>query len=194
MALGITNRIEVVEAGGFNKAASRLRLDPIVEMLGLGLRAGAQKRVFPLATRPWRPSSNAFFSSFTGTSIRGRIPVGQPHMISSSVRHKSIFQHRWFHPEPKPGEPPRESFRVFWTVSAFLLGFSGVYLYYIDPWVTEKWKASPIAGFTKPKGEPVFDKDNFFPYVIKQTKDYNHDTRLCVLSLYLDISQLTHSG
>ena len=162
-------------------------------MLGFALRAGAQKRVSPLATRSWTPNSNAFFSSFARTPIRSRLPLGQPRVALSSVRHKSIFHHKWFHPEPKPGEPPRESFRVFWTVSALLIGFSGVYLYYIDPWVTEKWSTSPIAGFTKPKGEPVFDKDNFFPYVIKHIKDYNHNTRLCVLSIYLASPQLTHS-
>jgi len=150
--------------------------------------------VFPLANRPWTPHSTAFFSSFAGTSIRRGLPPGPPRVTSSSVRHKSIFQHRWFHPEPNPGEPPRESFRVFWTVSALLLGFSGVYVYYIDPWVTEKWRASPIAGFTKPKGEPVFDKDNFFPYVIKHTKDYNHNTKLCVRSLYLACLRLMYSG
>lgn len=162
-------------------------------MLGVGLRAGAQKRVFTLASRSCSPNSNAFFSSFAGTSIGSRLPLGQHRVALSSVRHKSIFQHRWFHPEPKPGEPPRESFRVFWTVSALLLGFSGAYLYYIDPWITDKWRASPIAGFTKPKGDPVFDKDNFFPYVIKHTKDYNHNTRLCAPLLYLAGSQLTHS-
>ena len=163
-------------------------------MLGLGLRVGAQKRVFTLPSRSWTPHSTAFFSSFAGTPIRPGLPLGRPRVTSSSVRHKSIFQHRWFHPEPKPGEPPRESFRVFWTVSALLLGFSGVYLYYIDPWVTEKWRASPIAGFTKAKGEPVFDKDNFFPYVLKHVKDYNHNTRLCVGCLYPVSSQLMHSG
>src|SRR5258706_2326701 len=165
----------------------------IVEMLGLALRAGAQKRVSPLAIRSWTPNSNAFFSSFARTPIRPRLPRAQPRAVLSWARHKSIFQHKWFHPEPKPGEPPRESFRVFWTVSALLIGFSGVYLYYIDPLITEKWRSSPIAGFTKPKGEPVFDKDEFFPYVIKHTKDYNHNTRLCVLSLYLASPQLTHS-
>ena len=82
-------------------------------------------------------------------------PLGQPRAALSLARHKSIFQHKWFHPESKPGEPPRESFRVFWTVSALLIGFSGVYLYYIDPLITEKWRSSPIAGFTKPKGEPA---------------------------------------
>lgn len=162
-------------------------------MLGLALRAGAQKRVSSLATRPWTPNSNAFFSSFTRTPIRSRLSLGQPRVALSSVRHKSIFHHKWFHPEPKPGEPPRESYRVFWTVSALLIGFSGVYLYYIDPLVTEKWRSSPIAGFTKPKGEPVFDKEAFFPYVIKHTKDYNHNTRLCVLSVYLESPKLTHS-
>jgi cytochrome-b5 reductase len=53
-----------------------------------------------------------------------------------------------------------------------------VYLYYIDPLLNEKGKASPIAGFTKQKGEPVFDTDKFFPYVVKHIKDYNHNTRL----------------
>jgi len=162
-------------------------------MLGLALRAGAQKSVSPLASRSWAPSSNTFFSSFARTPIHSRLPLGQPRVGLSLVRHKSIFQHRWFHPEPKPGEPPRESFRVFWTVSGLLLGFSGVYLYCIDPWITEKWRTSPIAGFTKPKGEPVFDKDSFFPYVIKHTKDYNDNTRLCVPFLYLASPQLTHS-
>jgi len=165
--------------------------------LGLALRAGAQKRVCPLAIRSWTrtPNSIAFFSSFAPTPIRSRLPLRQPRpaLSLSSVRHKSIFQHKWFHPQPKPGEPSRESFRVFWTVSALLIGFSGVYLYYIDPLITEKWRSSPIAGFTKPKGEPVFDKDEFFPYVIKHTKDYNHNTRLCVLSLYLASPQLMHS-
>ena len=145
-------------------------------MLGLGLRVGAQKRVFPLASRSLTPHSTAFFSSFAGTPIRPGLPLGRPRVTSSSVRHKSIFQHRWFHPEPKPCEPPRESFRASWTVSALLLGFSGVYLHYIDPWVTEKWRASPIAGFMKPKGEPVFDKDTFFPYVLKHIKYYNGNT------------------
>jgi hypothetical protein len=167
----------------FDKTASRLRSHRIVEMLGLGIRAGVQKRGSLLASCTRAPNSVALFSSFVRTPIRSRLPLGQPRVTLSSIRHKSIFQHPWFHPEPKPGEPPRESFRVFWTVSALLLGFSGVYVYYIDPWITEKWRASPIAGFTKPRGEPVFDKDNFFPYVIKHVRDYNHNTRLLVLSL-----------
>jgi hypothetical protein len=166
----------------------------IVEMLGLGLRAAAQKRVFPLAGCAWAPNSTASFSSLARTPIiRSQLFLGQSRVTLSPARHKSIFQHRWFHPEPKPGEPPRESFRVFWTVSAILLGFSGVYLYYIDPLLNEKGKASPIAGFTKQKGEPVFDTDKFFPYVVKHIKDYNHNTRLCVLSQYFSSSQLTHS-
>jgi len=63
-------------------------------------------------------------------------------------------------------------------------------VYCIDPWITQKWRASPIAGFTKPKGEPVFDKDNFFPYVIKDISDYNHNTRL--LTFYTPNGEAPH--
>lgn len=94
-------------------------------------------------------------------------------------RHKSIFEHRWFHPEPEPGKPKKESLRVFWTVSLLLGGFSVAYLKWIDPWLAENVfsKKGPAVGAD---AEPVFDKDNFLPFVIKEIKPYNANTKLYV--------------
>jgi len=92
------------------------------------------------------------------------------------MRHKSIFEHRWFFPESKPGEPPRESYRVFWTVSFLLASFSAAYLKWGQPYLNDRFASSSAAAAVS--NEPVFDKDNFLPFVIKKIEPYNANTKL----------------
>jgi hypothetical protein len=92
------------------------------------------------------------------------------------MRHKSIFEHRWFSPEPKPGEPPRQSHRVFWTVSFLLASFSAAYLKWGEPYLNDRFASSSAAAALS--NEPVFDKDHFLPFVIKKIEQYNSNTKL----------------
>lgn len=92
------------------------------------------------------------------------------------MRYKSIFEHRWFSPEAKPGERPRESYRVFWTVSFLLAGISAAYLKWGETFLNNKFESRvPAAALST---EPVFDKDNFLPFEITKIEPYNLNTKL----------------
>jgi hypothetical protein len=96
--------------------------------------------------------------------------------LKNQMRFKSIFQHRFFHPETSSGKP---SYRVFWTVSLLLGGFSVVYLQWIDPYLKSQYDANQAGKAAAPlSDEPVFDKDNFTPLVIKKIEPYNWNTKL----------------
>lgn len=92
------------------------------------------------------------------------------------MRFKSIFQHRWFHPESPPGQPPKQSYRVFWTVSLLLGSFGVAYLKWIDPYLAQRFAEKQAV--KEAQAEPVFDKDNYLPFTIKRIEPYNHNTKL----------------
>lgn len=100
------------------------------------------------------------------------------------MRHKSIFQHRWFHPESAPGQPPKQSYRVFWTMTFVLGAFSAAYIKWIDPYLTHRAEMAALAEkqAASASTEPVFDKDNFLPFEIKKIESYNHNTKLITFS------------
>ncbi|KAG8756105.1 NADH-cytochrome b5 reductase [Serendipita sp. 396] len=110
------------------------------------------------------------------------VSVRRPHLPQTmQTRQKSIFEHRWFHPEPKPGEPPKQSYRVFWTMTIFLGAFSAAYLQWVAPYLQERNAASGAAvtgAAALANAEPVFDKDKFQDYTIKSIKPYNANTKL----------------
>ncbi|PVG02932.1 ferredoxin reductase-like protein [Serendipita vermifera] len=91
------------------------------------------------------------------------------------MRFKSIFQHRFFHPETPSGKP---SYRVFWTVSFLLAGFSAAYLQWIDPYLKSRYQEGQAGKAAAVSDEPVFDKENFTPFVIKKIEPYNQNTKL----------------
>ncbi|KAG8835719.1 NADH-cytochrome b5 reductase [Serendipita sp. 399] len=93
-------------------------------------------------------------------------------------RQKHLFEHRWFHPDPQPGEPPKQSYRVFWTMTFILGTFSAAYLQWINPYLQQQQRAGAGASAAPTSNEPVFDKDKFQDYTIKHIRPYNSNTKL----------------
>lgn len=92
------------------------------------------------------------------------------------MRFKSIFEHRWFHPETPPGQPPKQSYRVFWTVSLLLGGLGVAWIQWLDPYLKAQYAEKQGADLAN--AGPVFDKDNFLPFTIKRIEPYNSNTKL----------------
>lgn len=150
-------------------------------LAGVGLRAAGPYRTLlnvSIVPRFACVQQRAGLSTFTGRSVLR--PASSANQFASpsrpQMRHKSIFEHRWFHPESKPGEPPRQSYRVFWTVSFLLAGVSAAYLKWGEGYLNDKFASSPAAAALST--EPVFDKDNFLPFEIKKIEPYNSNTKL----------------
>lgn len=167
--------------------------DPTIMLPGVGIRAvRARPALFGdfIASsshcRHQNVSNRASLSTFSGRAIR---PSPSPTIFQAphrpQMRFKSIFEHRWFHPEPPPGQPPRQSYRVFWTVSLLLGGLGVAYIQWIDPYLAERFADKQKA--MEVQAGPVFDKDKFLPFTIKRIEPYNLNTKLQVLFISADV-------
>ena len=159
------------------RAAGVLRSGLVYE--SFGIRCARAPQSAPLSTLSQLKLSST--SAHDGRVKPLSSSLSSPFHRRVQMRHKSVFQHRWFHPESKQGEPPKQSYRVFWTVTFVLGAFSAAYIKWIDPYLTHQAEMAALAqAAASASNEPVFDKDNFLTFEIKRIEPYNQNTKLSV--------------